>query len=130
MEAAAEKSQLNIDSSSLERTPFASVTSVVWNEKMHDVTRGGTGKNEGGQQCLVLISKPLKTRGIKGCSSGLPDASILYQPQLKQEKPVKRLKCTVQLLFCNCLRILVLQSSFLESAHRHATNKPKYCQLF
>ena len=59
MAAAAEKSQLNIDTSSLESTRFASITSVVWNKKMHDVTGGGMGNNEEGEQRPVLISKSL-----------------------------------------------------------------------
>lgn len=59
MEAAAEKSQLNIDTSSLENTRFASITSVVWNKKMHDVTGGGMGNKEDDKQCPVLISKSL-----------------------------------------------------------------------
>lgn len=59
MEAAAEKSQLNIDTSSLESAQFGCITSVVWNNKMHDVTEGGMRNNEEGKQCPVLISKSL-----------------------------------------------------------------------
>jgi len=79
MEAAAEKSQLNIDTSSLESTQFACITSVVWNKNTH-VTGGAMGNNEEGERCPVLISK---TRGIEGCSNQVPNASALYQPQLK-----------------------------------------------
>lgn len=58
MEAAAEKSQLNIDICSLESTQFASFPSGVWNKKTLDVTGGGMGNNAG-PQWPVLVSPGL-----------------------------------------------------------------------
>lgn len=66
MEAAAEKSQLNIDISSLESTQFASFPAGARDKKPLGVTGGGMG-SKAGPQCLSWL-----LRGTEGCTLMLP----------------------------------------------------------
>lgn len=83
MEAAAEESQLNIDTSGPQSTRFASTTSSLeW--KGAGCDRKGNGQQWRRQTvpCPDLW-KPLKTRETEGGRNRYPNASVLSQPQLK-----------------------------------------------